>query len=221
MRISIIYVRHHSDTRAITMIETLDRKIRQMHLALENIKNEDFSKIKMERGETVEGYYCEINFNDSTSDVELANIASLLVSNIACLKDHLKIWCKKHGRSFEGDKLIDSNLSVALVHDLWNVDKHAELNKPPRSGHHPKLTGFRRTLALSSGAQKGSSSSFSFNPRTGEVIIGTSGSGAVQIELFAQIVDENNTVLGLLSTICKQAAAAWEQELKKAGVPIP
>jgi len=203
------------------MIDTLDRKIRQMHLALANIKNEDFSTIKMERGETVGGFYCAINFNDSTSDVELANVASLLVSNIACLKDHLKIWCKKHGRSFEGDKLIDSNLSVALVHDLWNVDKHAELNKPPRSGHHPKLTGLRRVLALSSGTQTGSSSSFSFNPRAGKVIIGTSGSGAVQIVLFAQIVDENNTPLGLFSTICEQAAAAWEQELKKAGVPIP
>jgi len=203
------------------MIDTLDRKIRQMYLALEDIKSEDFSKIKIERGETADGFYCAIYFNDSTSEVELANVASLLISNIACLKDHLKIWCKKHGRSFEGDKLIDSNLSVALVHDLWNVDKHAELNKPPRSGHHPKLTGFKRVLALSSGDKTGSSSSFSFDPRTGEVIIDTSGSGTAQIELFAQIVDENNTVLGLLSKICKQAVAAWEQELKKAGVPIP
>jgi hypothetical protein len=203
------------------MIDTLDRKIRQMHLALENIKNDDFSTMKIERGKTVDGFYCAINLNDSSSDIELANIASLLVSNIACLKDHLKIWCKKYGCSFEGDKLIDSNLSVALVHDLWNVDKHAELNSPPRSGHHPKLIGLRRTLALSSGTQPGSSSSFSFNLKTGEVITGTSGSGTVNIELFAQIVDETNTVLGLLGNICKQAAEAWEQELKKAGVPIP
>jgi len=203
------------------MIDILNRKIRQMHLTLSNIKKDDLSEMKIERGETVDGFYCEINFNNNTSDVELANIASLLISNIACLKDHLKIWCEKNGRSFDGDKLINSNRDVAIIHDLWNIDKHAELNKPPRSGHYPKLTGLRRVLALLSGPQLGSSSSLSINTRTGEAIVGTSGSGKVQLAIFAQVVDENNNTLGLFQNICEQAAEAWEQEFKKVGVPIP
>ena len=50
----------------------------------------------------------------------------MLLNNIACLKDHLKSWCKKNNKPFAGDQLINSNRDVAIIHDLWNLDKHAE-----------------------------------------------------------------------------------------------
>jgi hypothetical protein len=68
-----------------------------------------------------------------------ANRVSTLVNNIACLKDYLKAWCKKNGRPFTGDQLIDGNRDVAIIHDLWNLDKHAELNRPSRSGLSPRF----------------------------------------------------------------------------------
>ena len=37
------------------------------------------------------------------------------------------------------DQLIDSNRDVAIIHDLRNLDKHAELNRPSRSGLSPRL----------------------------------------------------------------------------------
>ena len=202
------------------MFAMLDRRVRQMHLALADAKTSDLSSLEIERAVTAEGFYCAINFNEGTSEAELANVATLLVANIACMKDHLKVWCKKNSSPFEGDNLINTNGSVAIVHDLWNTDKHAELTTPPRSGHRPRLENLKRVLRLSSGDQAGSGSFFSFDPRTGTVLTGTSGSGAVQLALDAQVVDEHSSPLGDFTTLCEQAIAAWEQELKKAGVPL-
>ena len=56
---------------------------------------------------------------------------------------------------FHGNALITSNKAVALVHDLWNIDKHAELNSPPRSGHKPKLTELQTALTVSAGSAAG------------------------------------------------------------------
>lgn len=208
-------------TKGTKVIDTLDRKIRQMHAALSGTKSDNLSSLQVKRGEMATGFYCSINLNEGTTDAQLANIASLLVANIACIKDHLKVWCQKQGTSFEGESLINSSQPVALVHDLWNVDKHAELNRPPRSGHKPKLVGLRRVLSISSGPQANSGGFFAFNMNTGKVFSGSSNGGAVQLALTTEIIDENNIKLGEFITVCEQAAAAWEQELKKAGVPVP
>jgi hypothetical protein len=98
--------------------------IRQMHASLDAIATEDLSGVKpqLETGPT----YVSMNVD--------FNAATLLIANIASLKDHLKAWCKLKGVPFNGDALINSNNAVALIHDLWNVDKHAELTSKPRSG---------------------------------------------------------------------------------------
>lgn len=192
-----------------------------MHAALSGMRSDDLSSIRVDRSETDTGFYCSINLNEGTTDAQLANIASLLVANIACMKDHLKVWCQKQGTTFEGESLVNTNQSVALIHDLWNIDKHAELNRPPRSGHKPKLVRLRKVLSISSGPQANSGGFFAFNMKTGKVISGTSNGGAVQLALTAEIVDENNVKLGEFSRVCEQATVAWEQELKKAGVPVP
>ena len=208
-------------TKGTKVIDTLDRKIRQMHAALSDTKSDDISSIQVQRHETATGFYCSINLNGGTDDAQLANVASLLVANIACIKDHLKVWCQKQGVSFEGENLINSSQPVALIHDLWNIDKHAELNRPPRSGHKPKLVGLRRVLSVSSGPQANSGGFFVFNMNTGKAISGASNGGAVQLALTAEIVDENNVKVDEFITVCKQATAAWEQELRRAGVPVP
>jgi hypothetical protein len=203
------------------MIDILDRKIRQMHAALAGLATDDLSTIKAQFGETDGSYYTKVDFNQDADEIALANAASLLITNIASMKDHLKVWCTRQGVPFHGDALINSNQAVALIHDLWNIDKHAELNKPPRSGHTPKLQDLRKSLTLSAGTAAGAGAFFSMDPRTGKITTGTSGGGAVQIALVAQIIDENGNVLGDFTNICTQAIDEWAKALSAAGVQLP
>jgi len=202
------------------MLNLLDRKLRQMHSALAGLGNSDLTSIQSEITQTYEHVYTKVDFNQNSDPIALANAASLLVANIASLKDHLKAWCKKQGTSFDGDNLINTNQSVALIHDLWNVDKHAELNSPPRSGYTPKITGIATALAISAGTEAGASACFSMDPLTGKVTTSTSGGGTIQLALVAQISDENGVNLGEFSQVCTEAADAWSAALHAAGVPL-
>lgn len=203
------------------MLNLLDRKLRQMHAALGNLSTSDLASIKPEITRSGSHFYTAVDFNQNSDAIALANAASLVVANIASLKDHLKAWCKKQGAPFEGDKLIDGNRSVALVHDLWNVDKHAQLNSPPRSGHTPRLTSLATALSISAGNEAGSSAFYSMDPRTGKVTTGTTGGGTVELALVAQIVDDKGAILADFTQVCKEAAEAWSVALKTAGVPLP
>jgi hypothetical protein len=200
------------------MIDLLDRKVRQMHAALAGLSTTDLSTIEVATGSTPTTYYTSINF--SGDDIELANVATLLVTNIACIKDHLKAWCQKVGRPSEGDDLINSNRDVAIVHDLWNIDKHAQLHRPPRSGFCPAVRNLHRPMTLSTGPRAGGAADFVFHPRTGTMAVRTRGNGSVSFQLRGEVVDERGFVVGEFATICDNAATQWEAVLLKAGVSI-
>ncbi len=203
------------------MLDLLDRKLRQMHAALGALSSSDLTTIQPQITRTDAYVYTAVDFNQSSDAIALANAASLVVANIASLKDHLKAWCKKQGVAFDGDKLINANRSVALVHDLWNVDKHAELNAAPRSGHIPKLVGLATALSISAGTEAGAGAFYSMDPRTGKVTTGTTGGGKVGLVLVAQIVDDKGVILGDFTQVCTEAAEGWSAALKAAGVPLP
>lgn len=177
------------------MLELLDRKIRQMHAALGGLEESDLSSIAPERIITPHLYYLLVDFNQGTTEVGLANIASLLIANIACMKDHLKAWCAKNGKSFDGENLINTNKDVAIVHDLWNMDKHSDLNRPPRSGHRPKVQNLRQSLNLSTGTNAGSSTEVTIDPRTGRMKTKTKGGGSVNLVINGDVVDEYGVLL--------------------------
>jgi hypothetical protein len=80
-----------------------------------------------------------IDFTNGIDSATAANRVSQLLNNIACLKDHLRSWCNKNGKAFTGEALLDTNRDVAIIHDLWNWDKHGESNRSSRSGLHPRL----------------------------------------------------------------------------------
>src|ERR1035438_9343683 len=148
-------------------LTALDLKIRQMHAALGALSDGDISGITVQFGVRSDGLrYLSINPNQGTSPQETMNVASQLLANIACLKDHLKVWCEKNGKTFNGEKLINSNMDVAIVHDLWNSDKHGKYDRPSRSKRDPQLTGLTRAFRLT-GGPSGSSAMmvFSFGGR--------------------------------------------------------
>ena len=202
------------------MLDKLDLKIRQMHRALGDLKQSDLSTIEPEVSFSRRGLYVSVDFSQGSTEEGLANIASLLVANIASLKDHLKVWCNNNSVPFNGENLINTDQNVALVHDLWNIDKHAELNRTPRSGHLPHIKGLNQMLSVSTGTVAGSSASFTMDIN-GEIKVETTGGGNVNLAITGQVVDENEVLLSDFADICEKATTAWEQELKQAGVPIP
>jgi hypothetical protein len=203
------------------MLKTLDKKVRQMHLALDGLKNSNLSNLEYESYSSKGGYYWKLDFNQNKSDAELENTATLLITNIASIKDHLKVWCSDNNVKFEGEELINNNHEVALVHDLWNKDKHARLNRPPRSGINPVLVNLNQMLQVSSSDKKGSSASFSFDPVTGQQIINTTGGGTVNLIIDGDILDESNsTKIASFEKICESAAISWEKLLIDSGVQL-
>ena len=204
------------------MLEVLDAKVRRMHEALGNLRNEDLSRLKAEDIDIPGfGFYRKLDFGQGQTPARLSNTASLLVSNIASLKDHLKVWCRKNSKEFKGEQLINSNRSVALVHDLWNIDKHVELDKPPRSGTRPKLQNLNQNLQLSAGTEANSSVMFQWDPRTGKMESRVTGDGKAALVIDADVIDENGNKLGTFAALCEAAATEWENALKAAGVPVP
>lgn len=186
------------------LLDLLKKKIRQIYAALNALNDSDLSSVQPR----------------IVREADLANAASLLIANIACIKDHLKKWCEDRGCPFHGDELINSNKSVALVHDLWNVDKHAVLIRPPRSGCTPKLQNIETVLQISTGPIPGGGGAFWIDPRTGGVRTETSGEGTIQLALMAEIVDENGNLVGDFRRACEDAVDAWLGALQAAGVPL-
>jgi len=202
------------------MLDVLDRKIRQMHESLGALRNADISNLRQEHAQTESGFYRSIDFSQGKTEAGLANIATLLVANIACLKDHLKVWCKMNSIAFEGDNLINSDSNVAIVHDLWNIDKHTDQNSNKRSGHIPKLVNLRQTLNLSSGTQAGGYATFTMDPKTGQMSMQSSGGGSVGLVISGDVLDENGNRLGDFLEICEKAVQAWKYALLNSGIPI-
>src|SRR4051812_43588137 len=120
------------------MNTALDLKLRRLHESMGQVRSADISPVLINLGVAGGVFYQEIDFSGGATEAALANIVFTTISNIACLKDHLKAWCGSTVR-FDGDMLIDSNRAVGMIHDLWNVDKHFQLTRPPRSGTQPAL----------------------------------------------------------------------------------
>ena len=191
---------------------SIEQKIEQMYKALEEMKITDRPSVTPEIKRTAGSFSVSFDFNKGADSSTAANRVSQLVANIACLKDHLKVWCKNNGKPFEGEALIDSNREVAIVHDLWNLDKHAELNRPSRSGLSPRFSNPRCTMELR--AEAGKPRPTVFTPVGGGMIM----SRGASLRIFADVVDKDGNALGSLEAICETARAAWESEFKKVGL---
>jgi len=196
---------------------SIEQKIEQMYKALEEMQiTEKLPSVKPEIKPTAVSVSFSYDFSKGADAATAANRVSQLVANIACLKDHLKVWCNRQNKPFAGDTLIDSNMEVAIVHDLWNLDKHAELNRPSRSGLSPRLENPPRSTMVLKG-EPGKPSPDFFIP------IGGSG-GPIQtnagasLRIVANVVDKDGNRIGNLEDICEKAVTAWGTEFKKVGL---
>lgn len=199
------------------MLARLDLRLRQLHQAMGQVRTPNISSVRPVVLSSRKLFYCAVDFSQGKSDAELANTLSLLVTNIACLKDHLKAWCKVHGKPFEGDRLIDSNKDVAIIHDLWNRDKHFEL-VTSRSKLWPELRDLQRPVKLTP-PKAGGWVAITLNPRSGR--LETHGTGSVELVVDATVADKEGNRIDNLLSVAERAVSAWERALAAAGVNLP
>jgi hypothetical protein len=192
----------------------IEQKLEQLYAALRELQvTEKLSSIKPKVKRVGNEYLTSIDFTQGADRATAANRVSLLLNNIACLKDHLKAWCKKHGKPFTGEQLINSNRDVAIIHDLWNFDKHAELNRS-RSGLSPRLQHPPQTgLTFKGGGPMMVTIPFF----EGGVI---QAQGQASLRIAATVVDKDGNGLGDLEAISLRAVAAWQAEFVKAGMKL-
>jgi hypothetical protein len=196
---------------------SIGQKLEQLYAALAEMQvTEKLSSIKPTTKIAENQFVTSIDFTMGTDRATAANRVSLLLNNIACLKDHLKSWCKKNGKPFTGDQFINGNRDAAIIHDLWNLDKHAELNRDSRSGLSPRLLqDAHTTLTLKGGGE--------VPPMVTIPLFGggaTQAQGEASLRIVATVVDKDGKPIGDLEAICLKAVAAWEAEFVKAGMTL-
>jgi hypothetical protein len=160
----------------------------------------------------------EVSFDFTKGmDPETAtNRVHIVVNNIACLKDHLKRFCEENGKAFAGDELIANNQDVAIIHDLWNVEKHGKLDRS-RSGHYPRLAENARTAITIRSEGR---------PASGGVTIPLFGRGSAQVHgdaalrIVATVVDRDGKKIDDFEPIALRAIAAWEAVFVKVGIKL-
>lgn len=189
----------------------IEEKIEQMYAALEAMQiTERLALVRPEIKRVGKDFAVSFDFKKGATAPIAANRVSQLVANIACLKDHLRVWCERNGKPFTGDNLIDSNRDVAIVHDLWNLDKHGKLSRS-RSGLFPKTMYPPHSAVVLKGGEAGAVTI----PVFGGPI---QARGSASLRIVASVLDKDGNPLGELEDICEKAVAAWEAEFNKAGL---
>jgi hypothetical protein len=190
---------------------TIEQKLQQMYAALRGMELKDKLPTIQPQVRRIGNRDVKVfDLNQAADGATAANQVSLLLNNVACLKDHLKAWCNKNGKPFTGEDLINNNRDVAIIHDLWNLDKHAELNRRSRSGLSPRL----QSPPVAAIAPKGSSFVLDFKMVDGRL------QGQANLRIAAIVVDEEGNSLGGLEDIALRAVAAWEAEFVRTGVTL-
>ncbi len=110
-------------------IPQVQRRLQQVYAALGATCSADLSKSKTTTTVSATSITIRLQFSDGRDTLELTNALESVISNIACIKDYFHQWCNANGVAKTGDALIDANRDVALVHDLWNTQKHGVLKK--------------------------------------------------------------------------------------------
>lgn len=195
--------------------DRLVTRVKQAISALAKSSSDDFTKLRIVQITTPNLNSIRIDPNEGIPREDLYNEISLILTSIGSMKDHFNALCKSKGTAPYGDDIINNNRDVALVHDLWNVDKHFELSRKPRSGIVPELRNVSRVMMFTSSGENAVAGMW-FNPATGRMEV----YGDTQLVLSAMIFDETGVFVADFRATCEKAIDVWVGEFAKMGVSL-
>jgi hypothetical protein len=198
------------------MLEKLTDKIGRLKASTATLRKSDQDCIVRSVKETETGRFECITFGFDNA-CALNDIHSL-IANIASLKDHLKVWCKQNGITFDAEKVINRSRDAAIIHDLWNIEKHGKLDNPPRSGFMPRIGPISLELANPDGTSDSILRIFT-NSYGGADFTNSKGEKLVA-RIRANVLNGKNSELGDILEICESAISQWTEAYQAAGVPV-
>ena len=192
-------------------------RLRRVYASVDALQEFDMGKLPAKVVQNDRGVVVFQNFSGGLSKEDLANMAYMVIHNIANLQDHLRRWAAKNGKDKTKVKAVfNASSDLCLIKDLSNNDKHGY---PPHDGGHsgltPKLNDVSRVMQLTTKAEAGSSVAMTLGPGGVPKI---SGSGTACAMVTGDIVDKNENSIGDLFEIGRDAVKAWETLLVDFGV---
>lgn len=150
-----------------------------------------------------------INFGNKTPE-QIHNDVFTVIGLLAGLKDHL---ANKIG-STETEAFINSNISLCLLMDLNNAEKHGyPLTRTRRSKKDPKLTKLSEALHLDNGEGK-TPSYITINPDTGIA----EAHGNPVIAITGEVIDKDNNFIISLEELINSSLEAIEKFISDKGI---
>ncbi|MBC7834200.1 MAG: hypothetical protein H7Y88_03755 [Phycisphaerales bacterium] len=181
-----------------------------MYHALGVVKAISLSSVPFESSHSPTQSSWGFDFTKHRNEAEDMNALGQVIACVASLKDHFRVWCAANGVVLEGESLINGDRNVAIVHDLWNRDKHGELTRS-RSGLWPELIHVGRGVIMR-GTTGAAGVSISLTTgtlhSTGDVFAGIDGI----------VVGKDGKKYGSVLTTIERAVESWEHLLTAAGV---
>ncbi len=166
------------------------------------------------------------DFRGGRTQEQLEIDAATIINEIMGIRDRTKKWLiASAGNAARVDDFIKSDMAVALVHDLANTEKHGELDRPPFSGHRPKLLPVDRVMAniydpvTKTYARASQFWGPAINNQTGQ-LANKGGSTGMEVVLHCDIQDESGNKIGELNKVLADAIHSWEQFLKSLGLTL-
>ena len=197
------------------MIEKLNDKVARLKSSAATLRKSNPGCIVRTFEQTDNTVFEAISFKGTNH--QLLNDIYSLIANIASLKDYLNQWCIQNGVTFRGDSVINSSREAAIVHDLWNIEKHALLDTSPRSGFTPRIGPISQEL-LNPDGRKTRGVQIKANSYGGADFANL-GDEKLIARICAKVIDDQNSEVGDILDICELAIAAWGAAFRSAGAP--
>ena len=199
-----------------SMLTKLNDKVARLKASTATVRKSDPDCIVRTFEQTETGTFEGITFGGD--DNSALNDIHSLIALIASLKDHLKVWCEQNGVTFDAEHVLDSSRDTAIIHDLWNIEKHGKLDRWPRSGFIPHIGPISLELANPDGTED-STLQISPNAYGGADFINSKGEKLVA-RVRAKVLSGNNSELGDILDICESAISKWRNAYQAAGMPV-
>jgi hypothetical protein len=189
----------------------IDLRLRRLYSSLDQQYEDNVlqhMQTKVEKSEDGK-FTITVDFNAKYDEVETLNKVIGIISGLANLKDHLKTRLRsKGGNTNDIETEIDQDLSLQLIIDLYNQEKHGyPLTKHKRSGKDPRIIDLSKAITSRPGVI---ATAFIRDPITGACVTDN-----MAIIISGKVVDMQGNTLYSLSGLINKCIDSWEKIIIK------
>ena len=200
--------------------DELTLRIQRIYKAVDAVIETDMGKLKpkvINNGKRIA--VCQ-DFSGGRSSAEIENIASILIYNVANLKDHLRNWADNNGKDrAKVNAAFRGSHALKIVKDLSNNDRHGyDPAHKGNSGISPRIDNINTVMKMTTKPVKGSFVGLTFNRQGAPKVV---GDGNTQVIITGDILDRDGNKIGDLHETLLKAIKNWENVLIEFGVNIP